>query len=149
VAKLSLRTRAIIKNGANQLLLVRCHGAAWWHIPGGGVRAGESLSDALRRELQEELGVSATVKDVRTVWESLEKSTRTTYLSVWFDCALQEDFPETLAQSEEIAQAKFFTSEELAGLTINPPAVKQFPQIPSYIYDEHDVFPWRMEKSIG
>lgn len=55
---------AVIMDGARILLARRAKGehlAGHWELPGGKVEAGESLVDALTRELMEELGVGARV----------------------------------------------------------------------------------------
>ena len=52
--------RGLIIDDLHHVLLVRLvfdHGA-FWVLPGGGVHHGESLFDALRRELNEETGLS-------------------------------------------------------------------------------------------
>src|SRR5918911_5354010 len=53
-----IRVSAILRR-ENRLLLVRQEkpGREYWLLPGGGVNTGESLVDALRRELAEEVAV--------------------------------------------------------------------------------------------
>lgn len=49
--------KALIKNEKGQILLVK-EKSEKWDLPGGGLDHGEEPEDGLRRELQEEIGVS-------------------------------------------------------------------------------------------
>jgi ADP-ribose pyrophosphatase YjhB (NUDIX family) len=51
---MTLGVRAVVLDGNNRVFLVKHSYVAGWHLPGGGVEVGESLREALRRELEEE-----------------------------------------------------------------------------------------------
>jgi 8-oxo-dGTP diphosphatase len=55
---------AIIRNG-NKLLLTKEileNGKEYWIFPGGGVKFGENLEEAIKREIKEELGMEIEVQ---------------------------------------------------------------------------------------
>lgn len=49
--------RAIVLNEENQVLLVKHTYVSDWHLPGGGLKSGESTKKELKRELMEEVGL--------------------------------------------------------------------------------------------
>jgi 8-oxo-dGTP pyrophosphatase MutT (NUDIX family) len=57
---MTLGVRAIVADQDRRVLLVRHGYAHGWHFPGGGVDRGESIHEAVVREVREETGVTVT-----------------------------------------------------------------------------------------
>lgn len=50
----TLGTRAMVVDGTGRIFMVKHSYVGGWHLPGGGVETGETLLEALSRELAEE-----------------------------------------------------------------------------------------------
>lgn len=59
---LSIGVRAMVIDEAGRLLLVRHTYRDGWYFPGGGIKRRETLIDAVKRELMEEVGVTLLVE---------------------------------------------------------------------------------------
>ena len=60
----------LVRNDRNDVLLIR-HRKRGWEIPQGRVEEGESLIDALHREVKEEAGVEIELGSLAAVWSKL------------------------------------------------------------------------------
>jgi len=57
---LTFGVRALVIDGEGRVFLVKHSYVSGWHLPGGGVEVGETIGEALKRELAEEGNIELT-----------------------------------------------------------------------------------------
>ena len=61
---LTVGVRGMVLDGDGRVFLIKHSYIDGWHLPGGGVEVGETLAEALARELAEEGNIELTAKPV-------------------------------------------------------------------------------------
>jgi 8-oxo-dGTP diphosphatase len=114
---------AIVVDGERILLIQRGHPPAEgrWSIPGGRVEVGETLPQALRREIQEECGLDVAVGDVAIILDRITRdangSVRSHYLILDFWATpVAGPVPTIVHASSDAADAGWFTLDEIRQL---------------------------------
>ena len=87
-----------------------------WELPGGRVEPSESPADALRREIAEELGVTAEVGPRVNTWLYEPLRDHGVVMIVTHVCAVRDWSPLTL--SDEHSEVGTFGIDELGGIPL-------------------------------
>jgi len=97
------------------LLLVRCSYRTGWHLPGGGVRRGETPDAAARRELSEEIGLLASALapagSLCTIWDGRHDRIH------FFELRLVE-LPRLQLDNREVIEARLTSPIELQSMVL-------------------------------
>ena len=123
-----IRVSAILRR-RDRLLLCRHEkgGRHYWLLPGGGVNPGESLADALRRELTEECGIvdEVPLEGPVAVVDSIAPEGAPTskhVVHIIFAGHLADRSLEAVTSRDSAVRGhRLFGVDELTGLVLHPP----------------------------
>lgn len=111
----------IIKN--RKILVCQTLGREYYFLPGGHIEFGETMREALKRELQEEMGARITALQFIGGIENLFDQNETKKHEVSFVFHVDIDL-DTVISREEHLTFFWFTMEEFIEKNIVPPALK-------------------------
>jgi len=120
-----VRVGALIIDDRGLLLVRQCRlDRTYWLLPGGGVRFGESLADALRRELREELALDVVPGRPLAVAEAISPD-MTAYpkhvVHVILEATVAEPAAVARPSDDAILEIRYVARDEVAGLELTPP----------------------------
>ncbi|HEX3987249.1 MAG TPA: NUDIX hydrolase [Acidobacteriaceae bacterium] len=94
-----------------------------WSLPGGAVELGETLEEAICREVLEETGLVIETVDIVQAFDRISRDTegrvRYHYVLIDFLCRVKagSEAPETIACATDALEARWAGPGDLAGLT--------------------------------
>src|SRR5438034_6923741 len=86
------------------VLLAHRRDIDWWNLPGGGMEHGETVEEAVRREVREETGLEVEVKYLVGVYSKPQKQE----VVLAFSCRVRGG---VLTATEESRQCRYFAPD--------------------------------------
>ena len=115
----------------NEAILLCRHekrGREAWLLPGGGVHSGESLLDALRREIAEEVGIEPPpFEGPVAIADSIapDRLVSKHVVHIIFAGDVDGSLESVASQDEAVRGHQLFAPDELNGIVLHPP-IQQF-----------------------
>src|SRR6266699_3963965 len=101
---------ALVFDGEHVLLAHR-RDIDWWNLPGGGMEVGETVDEAMIREVREETGLEVKVERLVGVYSKPQKQE----VVLTFRCAV---IGGTLYETEESRECRYFLPSALPANTL-------------------------------
>lgn len=114
---------AIVTDDREAILMILRTDNGYWSIPGGGVKAGESLKQATAREVKEETGMDCEVTGLIGIYSDPN------HVAAYDDGEVRQEFSicfttrmlgGAIATSDESAEVRFVPVSEIRELKIHP-----------------------------
>ncbi len=102
---------ALIFNHEHQILLGHRRDIDWWNLPGGGMEVGETVDEALCREVREETGLEVKVEQLVGVYSKPQKQE----VVLTFLCQVIGGI---LQSTEETRESRYFAPDALPKNTL-------------------------------
>jgi 8-oxo-dGTP diphosphatase len=109
-AQFRVAVSGLIIDGDKVLLCLR-RDIGWWNLPGGGMELGETVDEALRREVREEIGLEVEVGRLVGVYSKPQKQE----VVLAFRCRVVGG---ALTETEEILESRYFPPDALPERTL-------------------------------
>src|SRR5437660_12203651 len=102
---------ALIFDEDQRVLLAHRRDIDWWNLPGGGMEVGETVEEAVCREVREETGLEVVVEYLVGVYSKPQKQE----VVLTFRCRIMGG---TLAVTEESRECRYFHPDALPTNTL-------------------------------
>ena len=105
LAQFRIGVNALIFNNG-RILMAHRRDIDWWNLPGGGMELGETVEEAVQREVREETGLEVAIEQLVGVYSKPQKQE----VVLTFRCHITGG---SLAATEESRECRFFAPNDL------------------------------------